>query len=465
MDTSRRTLLRFAWQAPAAGLAVSLRRALAGAGADRPASGAAADWPSFRGRQAAGVAEGFALPARFSAAGGEGVVWKTRIPGLGHCSPVVAGGRVFVTTAISGRGDAALKVGLYGDIEPVNDATTHQWKVYCLDRKTGRIEWERTAHEGVPAVKRHPKSTHANSTMAVGRNRAAAFFGSEGLYCYDFEGALVWKKDFGVLDSGYFQVPEAQWGFASSPVIAGDKVIVQCDVQKNSFLAALELASGHEIWRTARQDVPTWSTPTVVDDGARPQVIVNGYRHAGGYDLETGRELWRLSGGAGDIPVPTPVLAEGMVFLTSAHGSLSPIYAIRLEARGDISLAEGQTANDSIVWSYPRGGAYMQTPLVYGGHLYVCRDNGVLSCYEAGSGERVYQERLGSGGGFSASPVAADGKIYYTSETGDVYVVGAGAEFKLLATNALGEICMATPAISEGALLFRGQDHVIAVGA
>jgi outer membrane protein assembly factor BamB len=456
MDTSRRTLLRFALRASAAGLLGSPRLPLAAA------PGAAVDWPSFRGRLASGVADGFSLPERF---GGDKPRWKTRIPGLGHSSPVVAGERVFVTTAVSGRNDAALKVGLYGDIEPVDDSSVHQWKVYCLDKKTGRIEWERTAHEGVPAVKRHPKSTHANSTMAVGQNRAAAFFGSEGLYCYDFEGELIWKKDFGVLDSGYFQVPGAQWGFASSPVIAGDKLIVQCDVQKNSFLAALDLASGRDLWRTARQDVPTWSSPTVVEDGERPQVIVNGYRHPGGYALETGRELWRLSGGAGDIPVPTPVLASGMVFLTSAHGSASPIYAIKLDARGDISLAEGQTANDSIAWSYPRGGAYMQTPLVYGGHLYVCRDNGVLSCYEVRGGQRAYQERLGSGGGFSASAVAADGKIYFTSETGDVYVVGAGPEFKLLATNALGEICMATPAISEGALLFRCQDHLIAVGA
>jgi len=454
MDTSRRTLLRQGLRAAALSPLVSFRGPAAGPAAE-------ADWPSFRGRQACGVAEGFPLPERF---GGDNLRWKTRIPGLGHSSPAVAGGRVFVTTAVSGRSDASLKVGLYGDIEPVDDSTAHQWKVYCLDKKTGRLVWARNAHEGVPAIQRHPKSTHANSTMAVGQGRAVAFFGSEGLHCYDFDGKLLWSKDFGVLDSGYFQVPEAQWGFASSPVISGDKLILQCDVQKNSFLAALDLASGREIWRTPRQDVPTWSTPTAVEDGEQRQVIVNGYRHAGGYDLETGRELWRLSGG-GDIPVPTPVLGHGMVFVTNAHGQLSPIYAIRLAARGDISLAEGQTANKFVAWSYPRGGAYMQTPLVYGDHLYVCRDNGVLSCYEARTGQRTYQERLGSGGGFSASAVAADGKIYFTSETGEVYVVGASPEFKLLASNSLGEICMATPAISEGVLLFRGQDHLIALGA
>jgi outer membrane protein assembly factor BamB len=458
MNTSRRTLLRLGLGAAAANAAFWLRRAFA---AD---TGPGTDWPSFRGRQAAGVAEGFPLPARFGVPGGDKVRWKTRIPGLGHSSPVIAGERVFVTTAVSGRGDASLKVGLYGDIQPVDDSTAHQWKVYCLDKKSGRIVWERTAHEGIPAIRRHPKSTQANPTMAVGQGRAVAFFGSEGLYCYDHEGKLAWSTSFGVLDSGFFQVPEAQWGFASSPVIAADKLIVQCDVQKNSFLAALDLASGREVWRTPRQDVPTWSTPTVVEDGERPQVIVNGYRHAGGYDLDTGRELWRLSGG-GDIPVPTPVVSGGMVILTNAHGSLSPIYAVRLRARGDVSLAEGQTANDHIAWSYPRGGAYMQTPLVYREHLYVCRDNGVLSCHELRTGQRAYQQRLGSGGGFSASAVAGDGKIYFTSETGEVYVAGAGPEFKLLGTNSLGEICMASPALSEGMLFFRGQDHLIALGS
>jgi outer membrane protein assembly factor BamB len=210
--------------------------------------------------------------------------------------------------------------------------------------------------------------------------------------------------------------------------------------------------------------VPTWSTPTVIEGGEQPQVVVNGYHHAGGYDLATGRELWRLSGG-GDIPVPTPILGAGMIFLTNAHGALSPIYAVRPGARGDISLAEGQSANDHIAWSYPRGGAYLQTPLIYGEHLYVCRDNGVLSCFEARTGRRLYQERLGNGGGFSASAVAADGRIYYTGETGEVYVVAAGPDFQVLATNSLGEICMATPALSEGAMYFRGQDHLIAIGS
>jgi outer membrane protein assembly factor BamB len=209
--------------------------------------------------------------------------------------------------------------------------------------------------------------------------------------------------------------------------------------------------------------VPTWSTPTIHTAGGRAQLIVNGYKHIGGYDLRTGKELWRLQGG-GDIPVPTPVIAHNLVFITNAHGRMAPIYAIRTSAAGDISLQGEETTNSHVAWSRPRDGGYMQTPLVYGDHLYVCRDNGVLSCYEAKTGSRLYEERLGTGRtGFTASPIAADGKLYFTSEYGDIYVVRAGPKFALLAVNPMGEICMATPAISAGTLYFRTQGHIVAI--
>ncbi len=285
-----------------------------------------------------------------------------------------------------------------------------------------------------------------------------AFFGSEGLYCYDMDGELLWKKDLGLLDSGFFRVPSAQWGFASSPVIHDGMVFVQCDVLNDSFVAAFDIKSGREIWRQKREDVPTWSTPTVSVAEDRHQLILNGWKQIAGYDLRTGKSLWWMEGG-GDIPVPTPVVAHGLIFITNAHGPQSPIYAIRLDAEGDLGAGK-----DAISWSITRGGAYMQTPLVYGNYLYNCRDNGVLSCYEAASGNKMYQQRLGGGAsGFSASPVAADGKIYFTSETGDVFVIEAGAEFKLLATNSLDEVTMATPAISEGTLYFRTRSQVVAV--
>ena len=422
---------------------------------------AAQNWPSFRGPGARGIGQG-QTPFNWNVETGENVLWKVPISGLAHSSPVVWGDRIFLTSAVGG--DPNLKVGLYGAIQPVEDNSVHSYRVYCLDRKTGKILWERTAHEGIPRIKRHPKSTHANSTPATDGKHLVVFFGSEGLYCYDLEGNLLWKKDLGVLDSGYFMVPDAQWGFGSSPIIYEGKVIIQSDVLKGSFLAAFDVSDGRELWRTARSDVPTWSTPTVHREGSRTQIIVNGFRHIGGYDAETGEELWKLTGG-GDIPIPTPFVAGGLVFITNAHGSMAPIYAIRAGAEGDISLTGGQTSSRYVAWSQlGRTGAYMPTPVVIGDYLYVGRDNGVLSCYRARTGERVYRQRLGEGGAFSASVVSADNKIYFTGEDGDIYVVEAGPEFKQLAVNAMGEVCMATPAISDGVIYFRTQNHLVAVG-
>lgn len=421
-------------------------------------------WPSFRGDHAKGIAEGYSMPVEWSVEDSENILWKTPIPGLAHSSPIIWGDQLFVTTAVSTESDPSLKVGLYGNIESINEDVVHEWKLYSLNKNSGEVLWQRTAHEGVPEVKRHPKSTHANPTPATDGEHVVAFFGSEGLYCYDLEGELLWKKDLGVLKSGFFQAPSAEWGFASSPILHEGMVIIQSDVLGDSFLAAFDLDDGREIWRAERRDVPTWSTPTVYGEGEDAQLIVNGWKHIGAYDVATGEKLWWMEGG-GDIPVPTPVVSYPLVFITNAHGPAAPIFAVRLNAEGDITLPDGESSNESIAWSVDRGGAYMQTPLVYGDYLYNCRDNGVLSCYRAVTGERLYRERLGGGtSGFSASPVAADGKIYFTSEVGEVYVVAAGPELELLAVNSLDEIAMATPAISEGVLYFRTRHHVIAVG-
>jgi outer membrane protein assembly factor BamB len=417
------------------------------------------DWPSFRGVDAQGVAEGRETPTTFSPAS---AAWKTPIPGLGNSSPIIWGEHLCLTTAISAGNDTGLKPGLYGDIESVNDDSVHEWKVMCLDKRSGKTRWERSVRKSVPKIKRHIKSTHANATLATDGRHLAALFGSEGLHVFDLNGKLLWTNDLGVLDSGFFSVPDAQWEFGSSPVIYDGMLIVQADVQKNSFLAAFNAADGKEIWRTPRADVPTWSTPAIVSTGGRRQIVVNGWKHTGGYDLRTGKELWKLNGG-GDIPVPTPVFGKGLVFLTSAHGPLSPVYAVKADARGDISLAPDQTTSAGIAWSHPREGSYMATPLVYGDALYVVRWNGVLSVFDVKSGTRVYQQRLGGGtSAFTASPVANNGRIYFTSEEGDVYVVRAGAKYELLATNKLDAVCLASPAISEGKLYFRTKDHVLA---
>ncbi len=430
------------------------------------------NWAWFRGANADGVGKGPATVTTWNVQTSENVLWKTAIPGLGHSSPIIWGDRLFVTTAVNRRKNAPLKVGLYGDPESAEDNDVQQWKILCLNKTTGAILWDRIAREGVPKLKRHPKATHANCTMAADGTNVVAFFGSEGLYCYDFDGHLRWQKDWGVLrtspvvyeDKSFPQGAALEWGFASSPIIYGNRVFVQCDVLTNGFVAALEIADGKEIWRTPRDDTATWSTPNVCLDGSHPQLIVNGWKHMGGYDLQSGKEIWRMSGG-GDCPVPTPVVWNGLIFLTSAHGPRRPLYAVRTDASGDVSLHGGSSTNNYVVWSALRGGSYMQTPLVYGDYLYSCHVDGVLSCYEARTGKQIYKERLGTGSeGFTASPVASEGKLYFTGEKGSVFVVKTGPDFSVLATNRMREVCMATPAISEGIVFFRTQEHIVAVG-
>lgn len=420
------------------------------------------DWPSFRGIRGAGIAEGFKTATSWDVPKNQGVRWKVPIEGLGHASPIVWGNRVCVTTAISGKPDAGLKIGLYGDIASVPDDTVHTWKLICLDKKSGKPLVERTIHTGVPVIKRHLKSTHANTTLATDGTHLVAMLGSEGLHTFDLDGKLIWKKDLGVLDSGFFMVPTAQWEFSSSPIIHEGVIIVQADVQKNSFIAAFDVKTGKELWRTARADVPTFGTPTIHEVGGRTQILVNGWKHMGAYDFKTGQEIWRLGGG-GDIPVPTPIVGHGLVFITNSHGGRSPIYAIKETATGTLTLAAPETSSDQIVWS-SADGAYMITPVLYRDILYVTRNNGTITALNARTGERFYQQRIaGTSTPFTSSTVAADGKLYFTSEEGDVYVVKAGPAFELLATNPLGDIGFATPAISEGTIYFRTAKMMVAV--
>jgi outer membrane protein assembly factor BamB len=423
------------------------------------------DWPQFRGIRASGIGEGFPLPSTWDVARGQNVAWKTAIPGLGLSSPIVWGDLTCVSTSISGQKDASLKVGLYGDVKPVLDDTSHEWRIYCLDKKSGAVRWQQTVTTGVPKIKRHTKASHANSTLATDGERLIAFFGSEGLYAYDLKGRLLWKKDLGVLDAGWFTDPSAQWETGSSPILHDNVVVIQADVQKGSFLGAFDARNGNELWRVSRSDVPTWGTPTVHEVNGKAQLVVNGWKHIGGYDFKTGKEIWKLVGG-GDIPVPTPVVHDGLIFITNAHGPKSPVYAIRDTATGDITLAEGATSNGSVVWSAPRDGGYMCTPLVYRGLVYIVKYNGVLSVYDAKTGEVKYQQRLAGGtSAFTSSPIAADGKVYLASEEGHVFVLKDGPAFEVLAENDMAESVLSTPAITEGSLLYRTQKHVVSVRA
>lgn len=423
-----------------------------------------ANWPMFRGPDASGVADGQNPPTDWDLARGENVAWKTPIPGLGHSCPIVWGDRVFVTSAESGDPNSLFKPGAYGDVDSVDDPTTHKFWVFCLDRHSGRVLWQRLAHEGVPRFKRHTKSSHANATPATDGRYLVASFGAEGVYCYDMQGELLWKLPLDSINAGWFFQPDYEWGFGSSPVLYGDWVILQCDSQRDSFLAAYDLATGAEVWRTPREEVPTWGTPTVLRSKSpkdADEIVTNGTRAIRGYDAQTGRELWKLVGNS-EITVPTPVFSDELVYVTSGYRPIQPIYAIRPGSKGDLTLGEGKTDSPHIAWSKTRGGPYMPTPLVYQGLLYVQGDGGVLSCYDAATGQRIYQKRVG--GTFTASPVAADGRLYLTDEAGAITLVAAGREFAELGRQEIGETCLATPAICDGVLLVRTEHHLVALG-
>ncbi len=422
----------------------------------------AQNWPQFRGERAKGYLEKANHMVEWDLSKNQGIKWSTAIPGLGHSCPVIWGDKLFVTTAISASGKDDLKVGLYGDIDEDPDESVHQFMVYCLNKNTGELIWKQLAHKGVPITKRHTKSSHANPTPATDGKHLVVFFGSEGLFCFDLDGKILWKKDLGRLNAGPYTDPEIEWGMAASPVIYRDRVVIQCDVVEQSFIACFNLNTGEELWRSNRDEIASWGSPNIYEAGDPVQVIVNGWKHMGGYNVENGKEIWKMSGG-GDAPSTTPVVAHDHFFINNAHGRYSPIYVVRPTATGDITLPEEDTSNEHIVWSIKRGGAYMQTPLIYGDYLYNLRGNGSLTVFDALTGEVQYKETIGREA-FTASGIAADGKVYFCSEYGKVYVIKAGPKYELLSVNDLDDLIMATPAMDANTLYFRTQHYLIAVG-
>ena len=423
---------------------------------------AARNWPSFRGPNASGIADGQGAPVEWDVESGKNVLWKTAIPGLANSSPIIWGDRVFVTTAIGGTHDDTFRTGLYGDVDSVDDESEHTFKVYALDRKSGKIVWERTAGVSVPGAKRHMKSTQANSTPVTDGKRVVALFGTIGLLvAYDLDGKQLWKTDVSVLDAGWFYDETYQWGHASSPVIYDDLVIVQADVYKGSFLAAYRLKDGTQAWKTARDEVPSWSSPTVHRGKDRDELITNGSKIRG-YDPKSGKVLWTL-GPNSEVAVATPVVANGLIYVTAGYPPVRPIYAIKPGASGDLSLADEAHSSEAVAWSHDRGGTYIPTPIAYGDYFYTCANDGRLTAYDAKTGERIYRQRVGAGA-YTASPIAADGKLYFTTEEGDVVVARAGAEYEELARNEMNEICMSTPAVSDGVLIVRTLKHVYGLG-
>jgi outer membrane protein assembly factor BamB len=422
------------------------------------------NWPSFRGPQASGIAEQQNLPDRWNGKTGENILWRTPIPGLAHSSPVIWGNRIFVTTAVSSDPNATFRPGLYGDGDASKDRSQHKWIIYAIDKRTGKTLWTRTAHEGVPLEKRHIKSTYANSTPATDGRVVVAWFASEGVHAYDVDGRFLWKVDLGRLDLGAYDIPTYEWGPASSPIIWNGLVILQCDTQSDSFVLALNAYTGETVWKTERNELPSWGTPTVAVTSRGPELVTNASQYIRGYDPRTGKELWRL-GGSSKITAPTPIFSDDMFVVVSGRAPERPIFVVKAGAKGDLTLPEGRATSETIAWSRTGRGSYMPTPLIYKGILYVLANNGVLDAYNLRSGDEVYRQRLSLvGSGFSASPVAADGKIYLSNEDGEMVVIAAGEKFSQIATNSMGELLMATPALSDGVMYVRTAGSLCAIG-
>ena len=418
-------------------------------------------WPSFRGPAASGVADGQNPPTVWNAETGHNILWGTEIPGLGHSSPIVWGDRIFLTTAVSDDPDPVFRYGTDGRIDRRSDRASNVWFAYAIDRRDGKVLWVREAARGAPEIQRHPKNSYASATPATDGEHVVVLVATGDLSAYDFDGSLRWEVDLGPLDSGASYDDTYQWAAASSPILWRNLAIVLADQQEGSFLAAFDLETGEEVWRTRRDLISSFSTPTIHTAAGWPELVTNGAGLMHGYDPATGAELWRLSGSSFNT-TPTPVVDGGLIYLTSGYRT-RPIFAVRAGAQGDISLAEGTRSNAHVAWSSPRDGPYMASPLVYRGYLYVISAGGVLTVFDAATGERTYKRRVADrGGAFTASPVAADGRIYLTSEDGDIFVIRAGPEHELLATNSMGEVCLATPAISEGQVLIRTANRLVA---
>ena len=416
------------------------------------------------GPRASGVAEGPAA-LKWNGETGEGVLWKAEIPGLSVSSPIVWGDRVFVATAVSSDPNATFRHGLYGDVEPSKDVSKHSWRVIALDRKTGQGRVGARRPRGDPQDQAPPQVEPGHADPGHRRQDARRVLRLGGaLRLRPRRASRCGSKDLGILNAGWFYDPDYEWGYSSSPVIYKDLVFLQCDIQKGSFVAAYRLKDGSQAWRTERDEIPSFGTPTIYEGPTGAELVTHATKFIRGYDPLTGKELWRL-GPNSEVTTPTPIVAHDLIFVTNGYRGIQPIYAIKPGSRGDLTLPKDKDSSEAIAWSKTRGGPYTPTPIVYGDYLYTCTNQGVLTCYKAKTGEQVYQKRIGDvGGAYSASPVAADGKLYFSEEDGPIRVVKAGPEYELLSTNPMGEVLMATPAISDGVIYVRGLKHLFAIG-
>lgn len=423
------------------------------------ASAADENWPQFRGPGARGLGTSPRLPDRWSAT--ENVAWKSDIPGRGWSSPIVWGNRVFLTTAIAPGPAEAPKKGLYlGGERPDAPRAETEWKVLCLDLRSGKVQWEQVVHRAVPAQPIHLKNSHASETPVTDGERVYVYIGSAGAFCLDMQGRTIWSKALPAHKMRY------GWGTAASPALEGERLYVVSDNEEGSFLLALDKRTGKELWRVPRDEKSNWSTPFIWQNEQRTEIVTAGTGQVRAYDLE-GKTLWSFKGMSG-ITIATPYAAEGLLYISSGYvGDKSrPLYAIRPGASGDISLPPGQTNNAAIAWCRPTSAPYNPTTLVYEDRLYVLHDRGELSAFNARTGAVSFdRERLPEGLHFTASPWAYNGCVFCLNEDGVTFVVRAGERFELLHTNKLAEddMCLATPALAGDRLLIRSAARLYCI--
>jgi outer membrane protein assembly factor BamB len=409
------------------------------------------NWPRFRGKNADGVsADDPRLPDTWDKK--ENIAWVSDVPGNGISCPVVWGDKVFLTTVVSDGEKAQPKKGLYQGTGVRTPAKgVHHWMVYCFDLKSGKELWKREAHAGEPKVPRHPKSSYAAETPATDGKRLYVLFGDLGLYCYDLDGKPLWSHKIEPKKTLF------DYGAAASPVVHDGLVVLLYDNQEGSYLTGLDAATGEPRWRTEREEKSTWATPYIWVNKLRTEIVTCGKTRNRGYDL-SGKLLWEFDGRMSNLVIPSPFAANGLLYIASGYvaDTKRPIIAVKPGASGDISLKEGESSNEFIAWFLPRGGPYNPSPIVYGSYYYTLFDLGSLSCHEAATGKVVYSaKRFPAGSSFTASPWAYNGKLFFLGEDGRTFVVKAGPEFELLQTNDLDELCLATPAVSQGRLLIR----------
>ena len=417
------------------------------------------NWPQFRGADSRGVGTNRDLPEHWSAT--KNISWKTDLPGRGWSSPIVWGDRIFLTSVINLGKSEKPKKGLYfGGERPEFPDSVHQWMVYCLDLKTGRILWEHKVHEGKPKSSIHLKNSYASETPVTDGEQVYCYFGNLGIFVFDLDGKPAWSKRFTP------QRTRLGWGTAASPVLHKERIYIINDNDEESWFLALDKRSGEQLWRIQRDEKSNWSNLFIWENEQRTELITPGSGRVRSYDLE-GQELWSLQG-MSSITIATPYAADGLLYLSSGYvGDMKrPIYAIRPGATGDISVTPKESSNKFIVWSQWKAAPYNPSTLIYQDQLYVLRDRGMLSSLDPKTGEFHYEKkRLPPGPGFTVSPWAYNGKIFGLNEEGSTIVCKAGKTFEVLHTNDLAEddMCMATPAIVGDRLLIRSSARIYCI--